>query len=275
MLAAAREATVNAAKWSGVQVISIYAEVEATQVSLFVRDRGRGFDPRACRPIARGCPSPCAPGWPATAAPRRSRAFRARAPRSGCPCPRCGGSRTAAASHQPRTAAATSPTPPPCEPSATTGPRVFIVDDHGLFRSGVRSELGNQVEVIGEADDVEPAIAGIAAAEPDVVLLDVHLPGGGGHAVVTALKSTPPAGAIPRALRVRRARGRHRRHPRRRPRLRDQDDLRRGARGRGASGGRRRGGLLAAARRVRARRLRGACPPPTRSDRRSTPSSTS
>jgi DNA-binding NarL/FixJ family response regulator len=68
-------------------------------------------------------------------------------------------------------------------------PRVFIVDDHGLFRSGVRSELGDQVEVVGEADDVEPAIAGIADCLPDVVLLDVHLPGGGGQAVVTAIKA--------------------------------------------------------------------------------------
>ena len=71
-------------------------------------------------------------------------------------------------------------------------PRVFIVDDHALFRSGVRSELGDGVEVVGEADDVEPAIAGITACLPDVVLLDVHLPGGGGQAVVTALKTTHP-----------------------------------------------------------------------------------
>jgi DNA-binding NarL/FixJ family response regulator len=71
-------------------------------------------------------------------------------------------------------------------------PRVFIVDDHGLFRSGVRSELGDDVEVVGEADDVAPAIAGIGAALPDVVLLDVHLPGGGGQAVVTALKPEHP-----------------------------------------------------------------------------------
>jgi DNA-binding NarL/FixJ family response regulator len=78
--------------------------------------------------------------------------------------------------------------------SAVSGPRprVFIVDDHGLFRSGVRSELGTHVDVIGEADDVAPAIAGIAASEPDVVLLDVHLPGGGGQAVVAALKVTHP-----------------------------------------------------------------------------------
>ncbi len=73
-----------------------------------------------------------------------------------------------------------------------TRPRVFIVDDHGLFRSGVRSELGDDVEVVGEADDVAPAIAGIRACLPDVVLLDVHMPGGGGQAVVTALKPEHP-----------------------------------------------------------------------------------
>jgi len=71
-------------------------------------------------------------------------------------------------------------------------PRVFIVDDHGLFRSGVRSELGDRVDVVGEAEDVEPAIARIAESLPDVVLLDVHLPGGGGQDVVTALKATHP-----------------------------------------------------------------------------------
>ena len=71
-------------------------------------------------------------------------------------------------------------------------PRVVLVDDHGLFRSGVRAELGRQVEVVGEADDVQPAIDLIASVQPDVVLLDVHLPGGGGQAVVTAMKATHP-----------------------------------------------------------------------------------
>ena len=71
-------------------------------------------------------------------------------------------------------------------------PRVVIVDDHSLFRAGVRSELGNQVDVVGEADDVEHAIATVAGCDPDVVLLDVHLPGGGGQAVVTALRTTHP-----------------------------------------------------------------------------------
>src|SRR2546421_1880558 len=76
--------------------------------------------------------------------------------------------------------------------AASGRPRVFIVDDHGLFRSGVRSELGDEVHVVGEAGDVEPAIAQIAECLPDVVLLDVHLPGGGGQAVVTAIKDAHP-----------------------------------------------------------------------------------
>ena len=71
-------------------------------------------------------------------------------------------------------------------------PRVVLVDDHGLFRSGVRAELGRQVEVVGEADDVRPAIELIASLRPDVVLLDVHLPGGGGQAVVEAVKALAP-----------------------------------------------------------------------------------
>jgi DNA-binding NarL/FixJ family response regulator len=72
-------------------------------------------------------------------------------------------------------------------------PRVVLVDDHGLFRSGVRAELGRQVEVVGEADDVQPAIEVISAAQPDVVLLDVHLPGGGGQAVLQAIKPLYPS----------------------------------------------------------------------------------
>jgi DNA-binding NarL/FixJ family response regulator len=71
-------------------------------------------------------------------------------------------------------------------------PRVVLVDDHGLFRSGVRAELGRQVDVVGEAEDVQPAIDLIASVLPDVVLLDVHLPGGGGQAVVQAIKPSHP-----------------------------------------------------------------------------------
>jgi DNA-binding NarL/FixJ family response regulator len=71
-------------------------------------------------------------------------------------------------------------------------PRVVLVDDHRLFRSGVRAELGHQVDVVGEAEDVQPAIELIGALQPDVVLLDVHLPGGGGQAVVQAVKAEHP-----------------------------------------------------------------------------------
>ncbi|GAB1823125.1 response regulator [Herbidospora sp. RD11066] len=62
--------------------------------------------------------------------------------------------------------------------------RVLIVDDHRLFRSGVRAELGPSIQVVGEAEDVETAVATIAELEPDVVLLDVHMPGGGGVEVL-------------------------------------------------------------------------------------------
>jgi DNA-binding NarL/FixJ family response regulator len=72
--------------------------------------------------------------------------------------------------------------------------RVFVVDDHALVRSGVRSELAGTgtVEVVGEAADVDGAVAGIPAADPDVVLLDVHLPGGGGVEVIRRVAATRP-----------------------------------------------------------------------------------
>jgi DNA-binding NarL/FixJ family response regulator len=73
-----------------------------------------------------------------------------------------------------------------------TRPRVFLVDDHSMFRSGVRSELAGAVDIVGEAADVGPAITQIAESLPDVVLLDVHLPGGGGQDVVAAIKTEYP-----------------------------------------------------------------------------------
>ena len=57
---------------------------------------------------------------------------------------------------------------------------VLIVDDHSIFRSGLRADLNETVQVLGEAADVDSAVAQIAALRPEVVLLDVHLPGGGG-----------------------------------------------------------------------------------------------
>ena len=71
-------------------------------------------------------------------------------------------------------------------------PRVFVVDDHALFRAGVRAELGGAVTIVGDTGDVESAVAGIIEAAPDVVLIDVHLPGGGGKSVVEAVRAVAP-----------------------------------------------------------------------------------
>jgi DNA-binding NarL/FixJ family response regulator len=66
---------------------------------------------------------------------------------------------------------------------------VFLVDDHKLFRTGVRAEIGQHVHVVGEAADVDGAIQGIRRTRPDVVLLDVHLPGGGGREVIAGTRA--------------------------------------------------------------------------------------
>lgn len=70
--------------------------------------------------------------------------------------------------------------------------RVFLVDDHELFRAGVRAELGDTVDIVGDAGDVAAAVTGIVAARPDVVLLDVHMPDGGGVAVIAAIADQAP-----------------------------------------------------------------------------------
>jgi DNA-binding NarL/FixJ family response regulator len=68
--------------------------------------------------------------------------------------------------------------------------RIVLVDDHELVRAGVRSALGDRVQVVGEAGDVPSAIALIGEKQPEVVLLDVHLPGGNGPAVIRGLPNT-------------------------------------------------------------------------------------
>jgi len=62
--------------------------------------------------------------------------------------------------------------------------RVLVVDDHQLFRAGVRAELEGRVELVGEAATVDEAVAAIERLEPEVVLLDVHMPDGGGVEVL-------------------------------------------------------------------------------------------
>jgi DNA-binding NarL/FixJ family response regulator len=71
-------------------------------------------------------------------------------------------------------------------------PKVVLVDDHAMFRAGVRSELGTRVHVVGEAGTVEEAVAVITSTRPDVVLLDVHMPDGGGLAVLEAARDAVP-----------------------------------------------------------------------------------
>lgn len=72
-------------------------------------------------------------------------------------------------------------------------PRVFLVDDHELIRSGIRAEIAGSVDIIGEADEVEAAIEMILERSPDVVLLDVHMPDGGGVQVIRRVAPSQPA----------------------------------------------------------------------------------
>src|SRR5262249_1170800 len=71
--------------------------------------------------------------------------------------------------------------------------RVFLVDDHELFRAGVRNELSDAAEIVGEAGSVLDAVPLIRELGPEVVLLDVHLPDGGGEAVIAAVAPERPA----------------------------------------------------------------------------------
>jgi len=75
---------------------------------------------------------------------------------------------------------------------AETKVRVALVDDHRLFRAGVRTGLGDAVDVVGEAETVAEAVALVRATSPDVVLLDVHMPDGGGLAVLATLGRESP-----------------------------------------------------------------------------------
>ncbi|NUR95323.1 MAG: response regulator transcription factor [Kribbellaceae bacterium] len=70
--------------------------------------------------------------------------------------------------------------------------RVVVVDDHDMVRAGVRSEIGSSVDIVGEGSDVDTAVKAIVGTEPDVVLLDVHLPGGGGTEVMKQVHQRHP-----------------------------------------------------------------------------------
>ena len=151
LVAAVREATVNAAKHAGVADIAVYIEVEDGQVTAFIRDRGRGFMPAAVPTDRQGIRG----------------SIHARIARLGG---------TAEISSEPGGGTEVQITAAPCPSRGDLVIRVFVVDDHQLFRSGVKAELGSRVSIVGDAADVESALEGIRESRPDVVLLDVHLP---------------------------------------------------------------------------------------------------
>ena len=199
LLGAVREASVNAARHSGTDEVDVYLEIGPSAAVAFVRDKGCGFEPDAVAVDSHGI----------------THSIRGRLERCGGP-----GAGGDDAGHRHGVGAGGAAV----SAVGTAPPRVFVVDDHALFRAGVRAELGPSVTIVGDAGDVDDAIAGIVASQPDVVLLDVHLPGGGGPGGRGG-GAEPGAGRpLPRAVGVRRRRGRARSHPLRRPRLRDEDD---------------------------------------------------
>ena len=85
------------------------------------------------------------------------------------------------------------------EATEPVGCRIFLVDDHAVFRSGVRAELASEpgLVIAGEAGTVPEAVEGILAVRPDVVLLDVHMPSGGGAAVLRGVTDAITDGPVP------------------------------------------------------------------------------
>ncbi len=156
VVAAAREAMTNAAKFGGGSTVDVYAEsTPASAPGVRARPRAGLRPGRRARPTAAACASRSSAAWSATAGAPASAARRRR--------------------HRGRARAGG---------GAMSDPRVVIVDDHSLFRSGVRAELEPLLEILAEAGTVEEAETVIAEHQPDVVLLDVHMPGGGGVEVI-------------------------------------------------------------------------------------------
>ena len=90
------------------------------------------------------------------------------------------------------------------EPSGGSGGdaavTVVIVDDHSIFRSGLRADLGAGIRVVGEADAVDSAVETVSSVRPDVVLLDVHLPGGAGGGGAEVVRRAAPLAPATRFL---------------------------------------------------------------------------
>ena len=172
----------NAAKHAGTGRVDVYAEVDDAAVDVFVRDRGRGFDPAAVPEDRYGV--------------RHSILDRMERHGGTAEVRSTPGEGTEVRLHLPDGRRSH---------HGVTAIRVVVVDDHAMFRAGVRAELAaagaGVVDVVAEAADVDEAVAAIAEHPPDVVLLDVHLPGGGGVEVMRKIASTPAlAGSPPRFL---------------------------------------------------------------------------
>ena len=163
LVLAAREAMANAAEHSGADEVSAFVDVGDDEVAVYVRDRGKGFDAAS-----------------AAAGLARDRRVDPRPNGAGR---RHGDSPLLQAGHRGRAAAAE---------AVVSRRRVVLVDDHHLFRAGVRAELGEAVEIVGEAGSVAEAVPLIRELDPEVVLLDVHLPDGGGHAVIAQVAPERP-----------------------------------------------------------------------------------
>ena len=164
LVLAAREAMTNAAKFAGVEEIDVYLEVADDGVARFVRDRGAGFDRTAVPAGRRGL---------AESIEGRMERAGGRATVTSSP-----GEGTEVELRLPR--------------KGSVKRRVVLVDDHGLFLAGVRAELGDTVEIVGEASSVAEAVPLIKERDPEVVLLDVHLPDGSGDAIINAVAAERP-----------------------------------------------------------------------------------
>ncbi len=161
---AAKEAMTNAARHSQSPTIDLFAEVRSGGVQVNVRDRGIGFDPEQVGEggLADSMINRMNEGW----GPRRHQVE----PRPGNRCLSI-------------------------RPHGMTDnghARIFLVEDHPLMLYGIKEYLAQRYDLVGSATEVEPAIEMILEREPDLVLLDVRIPGGGGALVVEAVKERMP-----------------------------------------------------------------------------------
>ena len=163
---AAREAMANAARFSGAEEISVYAEADGDGSASSCATGARATTGRRCPPERRGL----------------SESIEGRMTRRG-------GTATISSTPGPRGRRSSYA---PEEGVVKAARRIVIVDDHGIFRAGLRSELGDSIEVVGEAGTVGEAIPLVVETDPDVVLLDVHLPDGGGQAVIAGVSPERP-----------------------------------------------------------------------------------